>query len=553
MSAEERNVGNEVPIAAPSTGAPPGGGKAQPAAPASAHSAIPAQSATPSNLPRGGGRGIVGGGIAMLLVAISIYFGVPILSHMLNTVSTDDAYVNGHVTFVAARVPGQVTTVLVDDNDRVRKGSLIVQLDKEPYQIQVDLKKAALATAEAQLLASEDEVRGQVGLVRGNRFKLQHAIESVDNQIALLRANIAALETRRAGLTRAKADYDRAIELAKTPGAIAPQDVDQRREAYSVGQAQVTQALEAVYQIRVGLGLPAKPEKGEDLGQVPPDLDQNYSSVRQALAELMQSAATFGVVPPSYNATPKETIADFYRRDPTANLDRIYAKLIKEAPAIQLAQAKLAQAKSDWDQAELNLRYCDVVAEIDGVITRRNVNPGNNVQAGEGLMAIRSLTEIWVDANFKETQLDNLRIGQEADLEVDMYGSHKMLHGRITGFTMGTGSTLALLPAQNATGNFIKVVQRLPVRIDFTDYDPDKDPLFVGLSVVPHVWFKKPATGPDAGKMLRLLMSDLPIVNPSLNLPGAPPRVPRPKGIPPKEPEHPGAERKDANRTGITP
>ncbi|HUE18061.1 MAG TPA: efflux RND transporter periplasmic adaptor subunit, partial [Planctomycetaceae bacterium] len=411
MSAEERNVGNEVPIAAPSTGAPPGGGKAQPAAPASAHSAIPAQSATPSNLPRGGGRGIVGGGIAMLLVAISIYFGVPILSHMLNTVSTDDAYVNGHVTFVAARVPGQVTTVLVDDNDRVRKGSLIVQLDKEPYQIQVDLKKAALATAEAQLLASEDEVRGQVGLVRGNRFKLQHAIESVDNQIALLRANIAALETRRAGLTRAKADYDRAIELAKTPGAIAPQDVDQRREAYSVGQSQVTQALEAVYQIRVGLGLPAKPEKGEDLGQVPPDLDQNYSSVRQALAELMQSAATFGVVPPSYNATPKETIADFYRRDPTANLDRIYAKLIKEAPAIQLAQAKLAQAKSDWDQAELNLRYCDVVAEIDGVITRRNVNPGNNVQAGEGLMAIRSLTEIWVDANFKETQLDDLRIG----------------------------------------------------------------------------------------------------------------------------------------------
>ena len=137
------------------------------------------------------------------------------------------------------------------------------------------------------------------------------------------------------------------------------------------------------------------------------------------------------------------------------------------------------------DQAQLNLRYCDVVAEIDGVITRRNVNPGNNVQAGEGLMAIRSLTEIWVDANFKETQLRNLRIGQPADLDVDMYGSHKTFKGRITGFTKGTGSTLALLPPENATGNFIKVVQRLPVRIDLTDYDPDKDPLFVGLSVDP--------------------------------------------------------------------
>ena len=215
--------------------------------------------------------------------------------------------------------------------------------------------------------------------------------------------------------------------------------------------------LEAVYQVRVGLGLPAKPEKGTDL-EVPPDLDQNYSSVRQALATLMASAASLGVFPPSYDATPKETIADFYRRDPTANLDRIYAKLIKASPDIQLSQAKLAQAKSDLDQAELNLRYCDVVAEIDGVITRRNVNPGNNVQAGEGLMAIRSLTEIWVDANFKEAQLRNLRIGQKADLEVDMYGSHKVFHGTITGFTMGTGSTLALLPAQNATGNFIKVV-----------------------------------------------------------------------------------------------
>ncbi len=141
------------------------------------------------------------------------------------------------------------------------------------------------------------------------------------------------------------------------------------------------------------------------------------------------------------------------------------------------------------------------MAEIDGVITRRNVNPGNNVQAGEGLMAIRSLTEIWVDCNFKETQLRELRIGQSADLDVDMYGSHKTFHGKITGFTMGTGSTLALLPAQNATGNFIKVVQRLPVRIDFTDYDPDKDPLFVGLSVVSRTsYYKEKRRGSDVGK-----------------------------------------------------
>ena len=303
-----------------------------------------------------------------------------------------------------------------------------------------------------------------------------------------------------------------------------------------------------VYQIRVGLGLPAKPEKGKDLAQVPPDLDQNYSSVRQALAELLQSAAPFGVFPSSYNLSPKEVVAEFYRRDPKGDLDRIYAQLSRKRPTIQLAQANRDQAKSDLDQAVLNLRYCDVFAEIDGVITRRNVNPGNNVQAGEGLMAIRSLTEIWVDANFKETQLRNLRIGQRADLEVDMYGSHKTFQGRITGFTMGTGSTLALLPAQNATGNFIKVVQRLPVRIDFTDYDPDKDPLFIGLSVVPHVWFKEPATGPDAGKMLRLLMSNLPIVKSPENLLGPQPSDSQLKAAQPQ-----GAEPKAVNRPGTVP
>ena len=118
-------------------------------------------------------------------------------------------------------------------------------------------------------------------------------------------------------------------------------------------------------------------------------------------------------------------------------------------------------------------------------------------------MAVRSLKDIWVDANFKETQLGDLRIGQPVDLYVDMYGERRVFKGRVSGFTMGTGSTLALLPAQNATGNFIKVVQRLPVRIDLEGYDPDKDTLFTGTSVVPYVYIHKPPAGPDAGKYLQ--------------------------------------------------
>jgi membrane fusion protein (multidrug efflux system) len=115
-------------------------------------------------------------------------------------------------------------------------------------------------------------------------------------------------------------------------------------------------------------------------------------------------------------------------------------------------------------------------------------------------MAVRSLTEIWVDANFKETQLADLRIGQRVKIEVDMYGSAREYEGRITGFTMGTGQTLALLPPQNATGNFVKIVQRLPVKIELNDYDPDKAPLFVGLSATPYVYFREPLIGDDPGK-----------------------------------------------------
>jgi membrane fusion protein (multidrug efflux system) len=467
----------------------------------------PAPASAPANSPTINARRLsarrrlvwVGVAVAILVVA---YFGIPFVYAVLNTVSTDDAYVNGHVTFVAARVPDQVVNVLVDDNNRVRKGDILVQLDKTPYQVTVEVNKALVVTAKAELLLAEDEVRGMIANARANRFKLEHTIEDVNNQVAQLRASVAALETSQARLARAKADWDRAKEVQKTPGAISQQDVDFREEAWRVAQAQVKQSLEQVYQIRVSLGLPAQPEDG-NLSGVPDNLDQTFSTVRQALADLMVSAAPLGITPPSWNATPKEVIAAFYKRDPEGNLDRIYAKLLPEAPAIKLAQAKLQKAQADLDQANLNLSYCDVLAEIDGVITRRNVNPGNNVQVGQGLMAIRSLTDIWIDANFKETQLDWLRIGQHVRMKVDMYGRHHEFEGRISGFTMGTGSTLALLPAENATGNFIKVVQRLPVRIDPINYDPDKFPLFIGLSVVPYVYVKEAPTGPDAGKFLQ--------------------------------------------------
>lgn len=450
------------------------------------------------------GTGHRGRMVAIVVVALAVaaYFGIPVIRHALNTVSTDDAYVNSHVTFVAPRVSGQVTKVLVDDNNRVRKGDLIVQLDREPYEVNVNIKQAAVNSAQADLGAARDQIQGIVAQARSYRFKLEHAMEDVRNQVAQLGANVATWESKKATLIRAKADLDRSRPLVDK-GAISKQEFDKYQENYRVGEAEVKQALEQIHQVRVALGLPPESKDGVPLTQVPDDLDQNFSSVRQAAGELLQSASALGVFPSSYDLRPKEIVQEFLKRDPEGNLDHIYAVLTKNASSVRQAEGKLKQAERDLDQAKLNLRYCDVYAEIDGVVTRRNVNPGNNVQAGQSLMAIRSLTEVWVDANFKETQLSQMRIGQRVELEVDMYGRHKLFEGRITGFTMGTGSTLALLPAQNATGNFIKVVQRLPVRIEPVNYDPDQDPLFVGLSVVPHVYIHEPATGPDAGKVLQ--------------------------------------------------
>jgi membrane fusion protein, multidrug efflux system len=438
----------------------------------------------------------------LLLLVAALLVGIPRVLRALNSVSTDDAYVNGYVTFVAPRVSGQVARVLVDDNYRVKKGDVLVELDREPYQVQVAIKQAMVDTVQANLVVAQASVRGLLGQTRSQRFKLTRAIEDVDNQIALVRARVATWEQSKATLVLAQAEFNRAERLLATK-VVSAEEYDQKREALDVGKAQVQQALENVLQARVALGLPAQPPEGMSLADVPADLDQTFSSVRQAQADLLQSAAQLGIVPSSYNLTPKQTLDEFYRRDPTGDLDRIYAVILKNAPSLKQAETNLLQAQRDLDQAKLNLRYCTVFAEIDGVITRRNVNPGNNVQVGQSLMAIRSLRDIWVDANFKETQLRNLRIGQRVDLEVDMYGSKRIFEGRISGFTMGTGSTLALLPAQNATGNFVKVVQRLPVRIDVMNYDPDKLPLFVGLSVTPTVDLKTAPTGPNAGNFLQ--------------------------------------------------
>ena len=441
---------------------------------------------------------------AVAALAVGGYFLAPWVNTALKTVSTEDAYVNGHVTLVASRVPGQVMKVLVDDNQRVKKGDLLVQLDKEPYEVVVALKRDAVRMAESNLAAAESKARGLAAQLGAQRWKFQNASEQVDAQVALLRSQVAALQSAEATLDRTQADYKRAQGLLER-GSIPRQQFDRQEQEYRVAEANVAKAREAVFQVRVALGLAPRPEKGKELSDVPPELNQTFSAVRAALGECMLTAVQLGLPLKSTDLTPKQALEEFRKLGEKGDIDQILQDLVPKVPFVLEARSGLAQARHDLQQAELNLRYCDVVSEIDGVVVGRNVNPGYNVLPGQALMAVRSLKEIWIDANFKETQLADLRIGQRVRCEVDMYGSRREFEGRITGFTMGTGQTLSLLPPQNATGNFVKIVQRLPVRIELTDYHPDKAPLFVGLSVTPYVYYKEPPTGPHAGEILQPL------------------------------------------------
>src|SRR5580700_1892123 len=300
-------------------------------------------------------RMLLTGVLCAVVIAAAVY-GIPWIRFVLSTVSTDDAFVNGHVTFVAPRVHGEVARVLVDDNNRVRKGDLLVELDKEPFRDAVAVKKAAVDTAQADLDAARATARGIEAQAMSRRWQLQEAVENVENQIALLHARVAALKKAKATVILAQQEFERTSKLVVSEFATR-ELYDQRQAALSIARAGVVQALADANQIRVSLGLQTQPEDSAELDEVPPDLDQTFSSVLQAQADLIQSAAELGVVH-SYNQSPKQMLEEFEKLDPQGDVDRTFDRMAADAPAVKQAEAKLEAAKRDLAIAELDLRYC---------------------------------------------------------------------------------------------------------------------------------------------------------------------------------------------------
>jgi membrane fusion protein (multidrug efflux system) len=368
---------------------------------------------------------------------------------------TDDAQVDAHVTQLAARVSGTVTKVAVDDNQLVEAGTLLLQLDPSDYQVALDKARAELADAEASAIAAESNVpitsttaASNVTTARGGVSQAQSGVAASEKEIEAARARLVSAQARLRETEANAAKSARDVERLK--GLLAKDEVSQQMFDATSATAEAqkatvdsarSQVAEAEAGIRVAESKLAQSKAGED----------------SARAE-MQTAQT----------GPSQVAATRARAS--------------------AAEARAQQMRAALAQAELNLQYTTVKAPVRGIVSKKGINPGQVVQGGQPLLAIVQVDDIWITANYKETQLRDMRAGQRATITVDAYG--KEYKGKVDSIAGATGARFSLLPPENATGNFVKVVQRVPVKIVL---DPGQDPehlLRPGMSVTPTVFLK---------------------------------------------------------------
>ncbi|HUI51034.1 MAG TPA: HlyD family secretion protein [Terriglobales bacterium] len=362
-------------------------------------------------------------------VLLAVFLGLYLYFH--NRETTDDAQVDGHITPIAAKVYGRVGKVLVNDNQQVKAGQVIVQLDRGDYQAALDQAKANLALAESEARSAGVDVP---------RTSETNASDTSSAQ--------AQLTAAQADLIRAQATY----EQAQTADlAYAQANVDKSRANAQLGQADLARYLPLM-------------EKGEISKQQYDAAKANADATASALnadeQRLAQAKRNIDISRAQLDAAKARVL------QAEAGVASAHADIKRVAMRSADAQAKLAkvdQARAQLDAAQLNLGYCDIVTPVDGVVTHKQVEDGQVVQQGQGLMVIVPLQDVWVTANFKETQLRKMRPGQKAYVEVDTYG--KTFSGHVDSIAGATGAVVSLLPPENATGNFVKVVQRIPVKI----------------------------------------------------------------------------------------
>ncbi len=382
-------------------------------------------------------------GLIVALVAVAVLVALGIWWRSTYSEDTDDAQINGHLIQVSSRIAGHVIRVDVEENQMVKRGDPIVELDPKDFQVAVENAEAALASAKANAVAA----RVNVPIVTVNTgSNLRSANADVSGATAAVEQAQQQLDAAKAKVAQAQANNFKAqSDLTRYRPLVAQDVISKQQFDAAVATADADKAALADAQ--------ASQEAAAD-------------QVRVARERLTQSQAS-----QRYAQTGPQQVA------------------AQDAHAKQ-AEAQVQQAQAQLDQARLNLSYTIIVAPEAGIITRKSVEIDQNVSAGQNLLTLVSLEGLWVTANFKETQLRHMRAGQNVQIHVDATG--KDYAGRVTQIGGATGSVLSLFPPENATGNYVKVVQRVPVRVDFTNLakeDPHQE-LRPGLSVEPKVWVK---------------------------------------------------------------
>jgi len=365
----------------------------------------------------------------VLLVAVAV--GVALYLHYQDRVSSDDAEVDGHITAIAPKIGGNVVEVAVLDNQPVKEGQVLVRIDPRDFQARVDLAQAALERAESQLRSA------QVGVPLTNQTTESTTVASSagvgDAQAELERARIgveqaagADLAVAEANVRTREADNDKAqADLARMKPLVDKAEISQQQYDAYVAAAKV-----AASQLR------ADQQKLESARQ--------NAAARRAALEAAGSRLDQAKAQLTFSQANRKQVA------------------IRQADAATAAAA-VSEARAELEAARLQLSYTTIVAPVDGVVTRKSVEVGQVVQPGQALMAVIPLNTTWITANFKETQLAHVQPGQRAEIQVDMYG--KSVIGHVDSIAGATGARMSLLPPENATGNFVKVVQRIPVKI----------------------------------------------------------------------------------------
>jgi membrane fusion protein, multidrug efflux system len=383
-------------------------------------------------------RFIVIGVVAILVVGALLFWW-----HSTYYEDTDDAQVNGHLIQISSRIAGNVIKVNVDENQYVDAGTVIAELDPKDFLTAVQQDEANLASAEAAYEAARVDVP-VTHISTGSTLSSAGADLSSSNAAVAqserqLEAAQAAVAQAKANSIKTQADLDRYTPLVQND-VISKQQYDAAVDAADADKAALAQAQA--------------------------NLQAAQDGVRIAHDRVSAAEASL------HNAeTGPQQVA------------------IQRAKADQAA-AQVQQAQAELDQAKLNLSYTKIIAPEAGIITRKSVEVGQNVSVGQNMATLVSLDDIWVTANFKETQLDHMRAGQKVVITVDAYGGRKY-DGKVTQIGGATGSVLSLFPPENATGNYVKVVQRVPVRVDFTNPNQIADHLLrPGMSVEPKVRVK---------------------------------------------------------------